>query len=124
MGLSFFNNTPDGLYVCHLRYDPSCTADGGQPFSGHGWYRIEAGATVETWHGDAGDWDLWWGFYAISDSGRYWAGPYQMDVTLEAFSQCYDIGVQTSDPNLNRTIGFRGFVMDDDYDDYTVPLVY
>jgi hypothetical protein len=38
MGLSFFNNTPDGLYVCHLRYDPSCATDGGQPFSGHGWY--------------------------------------------------------------------------------------
>lgn len=64
------------------------------------------------------------GFYAISDSGRYWAGPYQMDVTVEAFTQCYDIGVETSDPDLNRSIGFRGFVMDDDYDDFTVNLVY
>lgn len=44
MGLTLSNNTPDGLDVCHLRYDPSCAADGGQALSGHSWYGVEPGA--------------------------------------------------------------------------------
>jgi hypothetical protein len=121
MGLSFRNDTPDGMYLAFLRYDPGCPGlDEGQPFSAHGWYRIEAGQTREVWHGDAGDWDRWWGYYASSDSGRFWAGEYVMTLPNAAFSQCYSLGVSGD----STTVGFRGLLMDDDYDDFIQPLIY
>jgi hypothetical protein len=125
MALNFHNGTPDGFYACYLRYDPNCGSDDeGGPWSGHGWYRVDPGAAIQVNTFDVGDWHRWWGIYAISDTGRFWAGPYQMDVTVEAFNQCYGIGVTTSDPDLNRTIGFRALVLDDDYDDFTVTFNY
>jgi hypothetical protein len=121
VGLSFRNNTPDGIYLAVLMYDPSCPGgDPGQPFSGHGWYRIEAGQTREVVHGDVGDYNRWWGFEAESDAGAVWAGEFTMIATDEAFSHCYSLGVSGASA---RPIGFRGLLMDDDYDDYTVPLV-
>jgi hypothetical protein len=122
MGLSFRNDTPDGMYLAVLMYDDDCPGgDPGQPFSGHGWYRIEPGQTREIVHGDVGDYNLWWGFYAETDTGRYWAGEYTMLGSNEAFSSCYSLGVTGASP---REIGFRGLVMDDDYDDYQVGLHY
>jgi Protein of unknown function (DUF1036) len=126
MGLSFRNDTPDGLYLAYLRWDPSCpgAGDPGQPFSGHGWYRIEAGQTREVCSGDVGDWHRWWGYFARSDSGRFWAGQYGMSVPTQPFSQCYSSGVTTSEPGASTQIGFRGLLMDDDYDDFLQPLIY
>ena len=126
MGLSFRNDTPDGLYLAYLRWDPSCPGAGnlGQPFSGHGWYRIEAGQTREVCSGDVGDWHRWWGYFARSDSGRFWAGQYGMSVPTQPFSECYSSGVTTSEPGASTQIGFRGLLMDDDYDDFLQPLIY
>jgi Protein of unknown function (DUF1036) len=125
MGLSFRNDTPDGMYLSFLMYDPACPGeDPGQPFSGHGWYRIESGQTREVCSGDVGDWNLWWGYYAISDTGRFWAGEYGMTVPTSGFSQCYDVGVATSEPGASVSIGFRGLQLDDDYDDVLQPLSY
>jgi hypothetical protein len=122
MGLSFRNDAPDGLFLAILMYDENCPGlDPGEPFSGHGWYRIEPGQTQEVVHGDVGDYHRWWGYYAESDSGRFWAGEYVMTATNEAFSQCYSTGVIGAEP---RQIGFRGFLMDDDYDDYLMALSY
>ena len=122
MGLSFRNDSPDGLALAILMHDESCPGlDPGEPFSGHGWYRIEPGQTREVVHGDVGDYHRWWGYYAESDTGRFWAGEYAMTVTNEAFSQCYSIGVIGAG---SRRIGFRGFLMDDDYDDYLLALHY
>jgi hypothetical protein len=122
MGLSFRNNTPDGVWLAFLMYDQSCPGgDPGEPFSGHGWYRIERGQTREVVTGDVGDLNRWWGFFAESDTGRFWAGQYVMTATDEAFSGCYSTGVIGASP---RQIGFRGFLMDDDYDNYLVPLSY
>src|SRR4051794_8180319 len=104
MGLSFQNNTPDGMYLAFLRWDPDCPGgDPGQPFSGHGWYRIESGQTVEVWAGKVGSWHLWWGYYAESDAGPFWAGQYAMQVPNNPFHQCYSVGVSGD----SVQIGFR-----------------
>jgi hypothetical protein len=122
MGLSFRNEGSEGLYLAILMYDQSCPgADPGQPFSGHGWYRIESGQTREVVNGDVGDYHRWWGYYAETDSGIFWAGEYVMIGSYEAFSHCYGQGVSGASP---RQIGFRGFLMDDDYDDYLMRLHY
>lgn len=125
MGLFFRNDTPDGLDLAFLMFDPDCPGgDPGEPFSGHGWYRINPGQTVEVCSGDVGDWNRWWGYFGQSDSGRFWAGEYGMRVPTSAFDQCYSHGVTTSEPGASVSIGFRGLLMDDDYDDYTVGLFY
>lgn len=126
MGLSFRNETRGALDLAFLRWDPDCRSDG-EPFSAHGWYRIGPNQTSEVCHGDVGDWHRWWGFYAISDIGDCWAGEYGITVTTAAFDQCYSVSataeVPPGAPPAAVSIGFRGFVMDDDYDDYIVRLV-
>lgn len=54
MGLSFRNDTREGLNLAFLMWDPGCWEDGvpfwvqtGTQFSAHGWYRIEPGRTQE-----------------------------------------------------------------------------
>ncbi|WP_448640274.1 hypothetical protein [Geodermatophilus sp. URMC 63] len=124
MGLSFRNDTPDRMSLAFLRWDPNCPGgDEGQPFSGHGWYTIEPGQTREVWHGDAGDWHRWWGYFARTVAGRFWAGDYGMNVPIHAFSRCYREGVGGASSEFEH-IGFRGLLMDDDYDDFVQPLSY
>lgn len=128
MGLSFRNDTRDGLYLAYLRWDPPCRDDGGEPFSGHGWYRIEPAETREVCRGAVGDWHRWWGFTALSDNGQFWGGQYGMTVPTSAFAQCYGVGTSAELPPGTRQqatiqIGFRGILMDDDYNDYLLALV-
>jgi hypothetical protein len=120
MGLSFRNDAPDGLDLAFLMWDPDCGSDG-QPFRAHGWYRISPHQTVEVCGGDVGDWHRWWGYYAISDTGRFWAGEYGMAVPTAVGVSAE---VPPGSPPAAVSIGFRGLLMDDDYDNYLVPLGY
>jgi uncharacterized membrane protein len=117
--LAFCNGYTEELWVTYMFYSPdTCGGEGGD-WQAIGWFPV-APAQCTTVYGDSlGDVNnRYWCFYAENaDRSVIWAGPYQVDVTQQAFNHCYLIGNTQS-----HVVGFRLFDVGDN-DNYTVTLI-
>ncbi|MEU2632476.1 DUF1036 domain-containing protein [Kitasatospora sp. NPDC007106] len=97
MWLQYSNQTASGVWLAVGYYAEGC--DAGSNWASKGWFRIEPGKSATP---------LWTTnnystFYAESDDGRVWSGPYTVTLPLNAFSDwCWDLGV---DPG--QSVGMR-----------------
>lgn len=87
MWLKYSNQTAHGLYVMVGYYSPGCE---GSNWASEGWWRIEPGHSAVVLY-TTNDYST---FYAESDNGEHWSGPYAQAVPYNAFDDfCWSLGV-------------------------------
>ncbi|MEX5258478.1 DUF1036 domain-containing protein [Kocuria arenosa] len=99
MGLYFYNNTIDTVYVAYAYYAPGC--EGGVDWAKKGWYHLTAGSTVKVRTGWAGPGKYF--FFAENDARTTsWTGPFFTQLPSRAFDWCWATG-STDSRNLGLT---------------------
>jgi len=104
--VSFRNSTPNKLFVAYMRRDFGCRDLCGSPWDVLGWINLNPGEVESR---DNPTDNRWFYYYAESEDGAIWNGPFPAEVRVEAFEKCICIGqiIQDGGPNPWFDVGFR-----------------
>ncbi len=84
--LKFSNSFPETVWVCIDWYHPNCS-DGGD-WEKAGWWKIDPGQSAVVSTADVSDVNQFWYYFAHSESGNVWAGPFAEMVPHNRFDWC------------------------------------
>jgi|SRR5689334_24455677 uncharacterized protein DUF1036 len=104
--IRFTNSYRTKIYVAYMRLDRACGDDCGDPWDVLGWVNLDPNET-ETRPNPTEN--QWFYYYAESDDGTVWGGPYLAEVTQTRFEKCTCLGVivQNGEPtNPYHDVGF------------------
>lgn len=115
--LTFCNHYTEDVWLCYSFYSPDdCGGEGGD-WQTIGWFHVVPGSCVTPYANDLDDvGNRYWYFYAHSQNGEEWSGPYDTLVDSVAFNVCDGIGT-----TAEHTVGMQQLDVGD-YDNYTVNL--
>ncbi len=115
MGLTFCNSYHRRIWTMISFYSPERCAD--DPWQEMGWFAVDPGTCSLVYANDLADLNQYWYYFAESDDGAFWAGPFTASVTVAPFDKCH-VGSTADD----RQIGMRELDIGDN-DDYTLTFV-
>jgi uncharacterized membrane protein len=115
--VKFCNQTNQNVWVAYLNHDHACGSDCGQPWEKAGWWGMSPGQCKVVYGGEA-HYNRYHYFYAESDRGLKWEGPYRQEVWNSAFRSCTCLS-HTGERGF--TVGFREFNVGGN-DNYTINL--
>ncbi len=105
--VTFRNSTRAKIYVAYMRLDYDCQNDCGDPWDVLGWIGLDPGE-IESRSNPTEN--RWFYYYAESENGATWSGPFPAEVTQAKFDKCTCLGVivQNGSPtNPYHRVGFR-----------------
>jgi len=117
MALTLCNSYSSRISAAIMFYSPDTCGGEGQNFEMQGWWNIEPGSCALVYGNDLEDLNRFWYYFAHSNDGAMWSGPFTASVPSEAFDQCYGVGVSPGEG-----IGFRQLDIGDN-DDYTLTFI-
>jgi hypothetical protein len=102
--VSFTNSYNKKIYVAYMRRDFNCQSECGDLWDVLGWIVLDPGETEIRQNPTD---NKWFYYYAESEDGEMWSGPYVAEVTRSKFNKCTCLGVLQGGHNPYHDVGFR-----------------